>query len=298
MTLCIAAKCDYEGKRAIIMASDLRIEDDVAVSETAIKQDTLVPGWEFMYAGRQGRATQLVITLRDHLAKHPLERFKATEILTQAVRTHREKMADEYIHTRIAKSYEWLLTEGQEALPQDLYSQLIHSIGNIQLDTQLIICGFLAGRPTIYVIDESRGLPYVRPVENFAAIGSGATIAEAMLHYRSHHGHTTLKVAAYHVCEAKRLGEMAPGVGYQTTFSVLFSDGSVAESGPSFVPWMDQKWNEYAPRPIGLVSDWSDLGNGFLDIRPGVQLDHLQQTTTDEPLRPPLLESPEGSDES
>ena len=282
MTLCVAAKCLYQDQQALLMASDWKIEDYVSGSETAHKQGTFPDGWHFMYAGTQARAIELVLSIREHLEQNPLLPPRhISPTLKEAIRKHREKLVDEYIHSQIARSYEWLLNEGRDALPAEYFSQLINSVSSVRLDAQLIICGFYEGDAIIFLIDESGGEPIARPIENFAAIGSGSIIAQSALHHRVHRMETPLKMALYHVYEAKRLGESAPGVGSQTTMTILLADGRngwLTEWGTLF---MQNCYKQYAPKVLEETGDWVLIPDNFIELsKPSIVL-----TTTD-PLPP------------
>jgi len=288
VTLCIAAKCDHLGQDAIVMASDLRIEDDVSGSETACKQAPLIPGWYFMYAGIQARAAQLVISVREHLETNPLGYGHITKTFKEAAREHREKLVDEYVHSQIARSYAWLLSEGHKVLPQEYYAQLIQYVSAVRFDAQLIVCGFSNESAVICLIDESRGEPVARPIENFAAIGSGSTVAESVLHQRVHRMDTPLKQALYHIYEAKRLGEAAPGVGHQTTIRILLADGRTAfltEAGVSFV---QRCYDRYAPKPLEGVEDWEESTDSFIEMQAARATPQL--TTRENSSQPPSPE--------
>jgi hypothetical protein len=274
MTLCVAAKGIYEDKEAIVMASDWRIEDGVSGSETAHKQGTFTDGWHFMYAGTQGRAVELVISIREHLETNPLKPpHKISKTLKDAVRKHREKLVDEYIHSQIARSYEWLLDIGSEKLPSDYYSQLINYVSSVRFDAQLILCGFYEGSAGIFLIDETRGEPIVRPIENFAAIGSGSIVAESVLHSRANRLGMPLKMTLYQVYEAKRLGESAPGVGARTTFTILLADGRIGTITDSGGAFLQGCYGRYAPQLIEDSNDWEEIPESFIEF-PVNQLGH------------------------
>ncbi len=269
MTLCIAAKCSYQDENAIIMSSDWRIEDDASGSQTALKQGCLAPGWWFMYAGIQARAVELVISIKDYLKDHPLGPGAISLTIRESLRKHREKMADELIHSQIARSYQWLLEEGHSVLPSDYCSQLIRYVADIRLEAQLIVCGFCDNDPVIFLIDETRGAPIAGPIENFAAIGSGSLIALSVLHQREHQSTVPFRRALYHVYEAKRLGEAAPGVGKQTTVTVLLVGGKVGRPNESASFFVQQCYDRYAPKDLEGKEDWEASPESLISVSPG-----------------------------
>jgi hypothetical protein len=213
------------------------------------------------------------------------------------VRKHREMLVDDYIHSQIARSYEWLLESGHEVLPTEYYSQLIHFVAGVRFDAQLILCGIDDGVSLIFVIDESRGEPISKPVENFAAIGSGSMIAESVLHQRSHRSEMPLKMAIYHALEAKRLGESAPGVGSRTTTTILLPGGKLAYPTNECTDCMESLIQQYAPKALdSFGEDWEQMPEEFLTVQEDLR--DPEPTTTDSPRQRPLRGRRAKSDES
>ena len=270
MTLCIAAHAVYEKKPCIVMASDWRIEDGYAGSETAEKQFLVIPGWHALYAGLQSRAIELQITARDYLIDCPPVFNQVLSTFKEVERTYRQKRADEWIHYRIARSYDWFLDKGKDSLPDTYFAELSREVGRLELQAQMLFCGFVEGphgpASMVSVIDDTRGDASVRMVENFAAVGSGSVIAEAMLHYRRCECATPLKRVLYQVFEATRVASIAPGVGDDVTISILFPNGSVYELAEEGQKQLASLMDMYSPRDLDLGSeDWEVMGDGFID---------------------------------
>jgi len=101
--------------------------------------------------------------------------------------------------------------------------------------------------------------------ENFSAIGSGAHVASAALFQREHDSSVKLMNALYNVFEAKRLGEISPGVGVSTTIDVMLSDGSVRAISDECFDTLEKFFRRYGPKQI---SKDFEFRAEFLDEEP------------------------------
>lgn len=106
---------------------------------------------------------------------------------------------------------------GKNQLPEDLYRQTAYDITCQRIEAELILIGRVGGRFCLFtcIAGEVTACPH------FAAIGSGAPIASSVLFQREHVFYRAVPLALYVVYEAKRLAEIAPGVGKLTSYAIL-----------------------------------------------------------------------------
>ena len=182
VTLCIAATCQHNGSPYIVLLSDWRIEDDISGSETMQKQGTFLPGWHVLLAGKASRAHELAGVYKRYMSEHLKDELGMLTLLKEPAKIQKERIVDEYLHSQICADREWLMSEGKDALPADRFAQLVFDIPSLTLEAQIVICGFVKEegndqQPIIALVDDTRGHPHVRLIDNFVAIGSGSVIA-------------------------------------------------------------------------------------------------------------------------
>jgi hypothetical protein len=113
----------------------------------------------------------------------------------------------------------------------------------------LILIGIVKGTFQLYKLQRGS----ITECSNFAAIGTGAIIAEPVLYQRELQIYTDAERAVYIVYEAKRLGETAPGVGKRTNLFLLSNkDGAIkvkplSDLGHAF---MEKQFRRFGPREI------------------------------------------------
>jgi hypothetical protein len=98
------------------------------------------------------------------------------------------------------------------------FDKKLAEIADYDLECELIFAGFVNSEVYIFVVWGDGAVSYE---DDFAAIGSGADFAVAMLRYRNHHSGLSLWETMYHVYEAKKFAEMEPHVGKKTFLDVL-----------------------------------------------------------------------------
>lgn len=283
MTLCIAAAC-IEGddpysddKQRIVVCADPRIQTDVASGDVGTKHTSISNNLWAMYSGDTSQAQKLAGTCREVLGGLTVDYTDVLfEKLNEASATHKRRLCDEMAQLKFGISYERLLTNGREELPEDSRLRFFHRLEDLDYQCDLLIAGFVGNSAVIYYIDD-RG--EVSQRENFAAIGSGSAIAEGNLFFRQQHGISTVERTLYCVYESTRLAyeAKAPGVGQTLTFLKL----EPSQQGILGVGRMSAKClgeltrlyeQKYGPRTIGDEIDgiepdsWEDARSPMLPI--------------------------------
>lgn len=282
MTLCIAAKT-YESydtdfaQGSVITCSDHRVETPTAAADVAYKtRMTRDYQWEIMMAGTLPLALELTDVFAEDLRKSIVSGVAVIERLRQPIDIFRNRVAERFARSRYAISAEEFRATGGMWLGDQLFREALRDMQEYilgeekQIQLLLIGCddeGFLA----IYKYSYGE----LWECDGFAAIGSGETIAEATLYRRGIEESRSFMEVAYAVYEAKRLGEITPGVGPTTSLGVFDID-EVAK-GESYLRWrhvsnlsfLERQFEMFGPRPYEHVvppKDYlgmSDQGQGY-----------------------------------
>jgi 20S proteasome alpha/beta subunit len=225
MTLCIAARCMEAAtlKSCVVIAHDRRIETSVAGAEIGFKFESLPRFWKALIAGPVNQAKELIEIFRVYLNENEINPDSALEQLRIPVRTLRRRLADSLTHRRVSLSYEEFLEMGKEKLSPEVYSQLAFDISQQSIEAELILIGAMDADFSIFLCQAGE----ITTCQDFAVIGSGSMVAEPILYQRELSAATDLPRALYVVYEAKRLGEISPGVGRETWMQVGSIDDTV-----------------------------------------------------------------------
>jgi len=129
---------------------------------------------------------------------------------------------EHYVRMKFGISQEEFL-ERADDLTSELFASAIGEMAQINFGCDLILAGFVDSTPYLFHLDGYTGR--VRPEGHFLAIGSGSINACSMLYYREQNKQTKMDRSIYHVYEAQKFGEKAPGVGSSMTLFVLSPDG-------------------------------------------------------------------------
>lgn len=268
MTLCIAALCrDYNepaihhtGKPCVIVATDFRIETETAGAETEYKVDFLSDNWVAVFAGPVSQARELLTLYGEALHSHAVTKQNCVNLLREPQRQLRRRMADSLTHALHSISYEEFLQSGKTWLPDDIYRQTSYQISAQQIAAELILIGYFA--PGEFVLLKTQNGD-VEQCSHFAAIGSGAEIAKSVLFQRAHKDYYPDWDTIYSVYEAKKLSEIAPGVGKMTSYMCLNepdpSKKSVLDSyricsREVGFPFLEKAFRRFGPKPVKTLN--------------------------------------------
>jgi hypothetical protein len=138
------------------------------------------------------------------------------------------------------------------------------------LSVETLVAGFdrrLSPPGKIFrVSSEDRGAPTRCDIPAFAAIGSGAIVAEFMMFYRDVSLKLPVRAAVYYALEAKYFGEQASGVSGATDLFVLLFDGTTMV----IIQIDDEKTIEKKLIPICEKLEPRDPENGDIEILNGL----------------------------
>ncbi len=208
MTVCIAAACrDSNDEPCVILCSDTRVDyRDLGSINTAAKLDLLGYGWCVQMAGDWAN----ICHWKDDLSR----RIQASAVATVEEVGKCLKESAEYFRQsafcEAGKQYQWLLSGFPNEVPT-LIQAFLEPSGS---EHSLIA-----------------GINY-----DFACIGSGSTVAAALLTARECWRLMSLEYAAYLVYEAKRHSEKTGGVGVGTMLFVHTKGAESQSAAACFAP--------------------------------------------------------------
>jgi 20S proteasome alpha/beta subunit len=259
MPLCIAAACQDRGKARIVIARDRKVGTAAEVQDKLHWINDNVP---VLVAGTIHRAVELRDTITDYLDQFYQENpepgsmteHQVTNLIKRPVAMFKRQLAGEHTSLKFGLGYEEFKSSVRwHRIHAPVANATMEEISSIQLGCWLILPFFWDGKPKIYKIDT---FGTVELCEAFAAIGTGATIAESVLYQRKHEAQTPLGPSVYHVFEAIRLGSIASGEGQGYTLEVLYPPGekkkdltgeTLTEAARRF---LDSKFDRLGPKPF------------------------------------------------
>ncbi len=220
MTLCIAAIANEpDTGSCIVSCFDKRGENKFTSAQTEMKFRYLGGYWFALLAGDIFQANELIGMYRAHLRDRELSKDGAIEELRKPVEAFREKLVNRLVASRFSMTYREFLAIGAQ-FPADIYRDTCSDIVALELDCELILLGFVERHPMIFIVDQDCSVS-TDDWLGFAAIGSGSTLAEAWLNFREQTKWMALGQTMYHLWEAKKFADRAPGVGEKTELTVL-----------------------------------------------------------------------------
>lgn len=252
MTLCIAAICRHEKEGRLVLCSDMKGGTWAAKTENEFKVMWVrarPPAWVGLVSGDISRAYRITASFCDSLDRIELNVKNVFEAMQSAGNSFREKLANDIVSRNLSVSYDYL-RKNKEEFPEARVNETYAQIKEIDSEVEMIVAGFVGTLPYIFVVE--RDCSVVQRT-NFAAVGTGAYIAEQTLYQR--HQNISFKVgkSLYHVYEAKRLAEIAEGVGRFTVLSITAPSENeelkfreVHDEGLEF---LEKKYKEYGLKP-------------------------------------------------
>jgi 20S proteasome alpha/beta subunit len=271
MTLCIAALAIAEGaainETTTIFCTDTRVETHTTGAETGFKFRKVNNSWGVMFAGKVGRAEELIGMFETHLPEESLEDSAVMDALRIPPQNFKKILASEYIANMTGLPFDDFHLRGSSALPPSLFENLSNDVARIEIGCQLILAP-IPSSGHLYSVDIDGS---VNIHQHFCTIGTGSSNAEAWLYYQAQNRFLNLQHSIVHLLEAKRFSENAPGVGKKTDLywishdlktHSIFNEEKLEES----------IWRRYGPRStrktkikleeIDDPPDWKDIGRG------------------------------------
>jgi hypothetical protein len=229
----------------IVLCADMKVGTWAAKAEIGFKLRWGRANWPAMISGEMSRAIDLVKTFSAHLNSVELNSWNVIDAMRTAGNIFREKLADEIVRRNLSVSYDYLI-KNKSKFPAAKVLETYTQIGQIDSEAELIVTGFVEGEPYIFVVERDCT---VTQRENFACVGTGAYIAEPALYQRRQNRSATLARTLYHAYEAKKLGEIAEGVGEMTVMFAIAPPKNIEirylALARDQMKFLEEKYNEF-----------------------------------------------------
>lgn len=207
MTLCIAAACqDEKGRDRVVIGTDWMATGEIAAG--ADIQDKLY--WvnddiAVLVSGVVTRAIELRDAYRSELEsmkakKEKLNYRNIRRFIKSGPRLLKKEIAEEVVVFATGLSYpEFRKAIKTGEMTRDVATGVFRGIEAKDLECEVIIIAFVDKIPFIFQVERSG---HVEERDNFALIGEGTYVAEAMLYFRKHESSDPAAMALYNVWEA------------------------------------------------------------------------------------------------
>lgn len=228
MSLCIAAACeDKKGRERVVIGTDWMISG--AISAGADIQDKLY--WinediALLVSGEVTRAVELRDSYRVALSSMNTKKEKLTyltirKFIKAGPKLLKKDIADEVVTFATGLSYDdFRAAIRRKEIPQSVSNGVFQAVERKDLECEVIIVAFVDGNQYIFQVERSG---HVEECDNFALIGDGTYVAEAMLYLRKHESTDSVGLALYHVWEAMRVASRRVGTVSKThSIDVLY----------------------------------------------------------------------------
>jgi hypothetical protein len=254
MTLCIVAHCHEAGAYRIALCFDRKASSDMGSSESLWKYVHISNHFRGLIAGTVSEARELADIYKQHFTSGPLP-FLSPSCLIEELRKPAALYRSRKISAHIGEKFGMSVAEFSAS---PLGSSLPSEMSSIECKAQLIIAGFVSGRPVIFQY-QSWG---ISSCDHHAAIGEGAYVAAPLLLYRNQADYDTLSSTLYKLYEAKKVAEVYDSVGSQTNMIVLspnpqeperIHEAVVSSEGLTF---LQNRFTECGPKTLGLMFDF------------------------------------------
>jgi len=221
LTLCIAAACrDHKDRDRVVIGTDWMVSGEIAAG--ADIQDKLYwinPDIAVLVSGVVTRAVELRDAYRTVLdemekKKEKLNRRNIRKFIKAGPRLLKKDIADEIVTFATGLEYAEFRKAIQkgEITPQ-VANGVFRAIEQKDLECEVIIVAFIGNDQYIFQVERSG---HVEERDNFALIGEGTYVAEAMLYFRKHESSDPAALAVYHVWEALHIASRRVGTVSKT----------------------------------------------------------------------------------
>jgi hypothetical protein len=232
MTICIAAIC--ESGKYVVAVADRMITYPPPVNIEFESVESKIEGMTstclFMASGNVSFASDISAEVRVALGGNQTPQIDsvAKSFKDKYWSVRAQKIYDTVIAGTFGKDFEDFKTRGG-TLPQYLqtqaatYGQIVLASNNFNMNLEFIVCGIDSKGSHVFNIYHP-GTSTSLDKLGYSAIRSGANHALIRLSLLGQNTKLDLKSTVVNVCEAKRISELAPGVGRRTSIAVI--DGS------------------------------------------------------------------------
>jgi 20S proteasome alpha/beta subunit len=231
LTLCIAAACeDEKGRDRVVIGTDWMATGEIEAG--ADIQDKLY--WinddiAVLVSGVVTRAVELrdayrtaLVVMKDRGEKLTFKNIR--KFIKAGPRLLKKDIADEVVMFATGldfDSFRKAFKNGE--IPGPVATGVFQAIERKDLECEVIIVAFVDKFPYIFIVERSG---HVEERDNFALVGEGTYMAEAMLYFRKHESSDPLAMAIYNVWEALYMASRRVGTVSKThSIDILIPPG-------------------------------------------------------------------------
>ncbi len=243
MTVCVAAVC--ENGNAVVVASDRMLTAPfltVEFDHQDTKIDQINPSCVALSSGDALCVHDILIAAKITASQlqNPSIESLAEQIKVIFCSIRKDRINDLVFGPRGFDRDSFYRGGGINSVPPDLAMILDSAVQQQNLDSTLLLAGVDDSGAHIYCIEDP-GVTACFDRLGYHAIGSGQSHAVLKLVAQGQHASSTINQSVFNVFSAKKIAELAPGVGQATTMKIVTSDetkpieqGILDELGPIY----------------------------------------------------------------
>jgi hypothetical protein len=220
MTVCIAGKSALGSE--IVTVSDLKVTKGFYSSDfVTLKSERIHPSWLCLISGKISGRRPFIRRLQTILEDD--KTYSAEDVAKNCTELYIEKqkqLAYEKVLSKYDLTFDSFLKSRQH-LGDTIFERLWGEISRVQVGFDMIVAGFESRASRIFIVsnptEENPSFITYCDDESFAAIGTGAYVAESLLFsFRHRFGVPDLNQTIYELLAAKFEAESASDVGDAT----------------------------------------------------------------------------------
>jgi 20S proteasome alpha/beta subunit len=231
VTVCIAARCrtgDKKHKYCLVTMSDTKLSTGSYSGELAtLKLRRISQHWHCLIAGTFAHHVPLIERVSNEIGNDVVRYEIVQKAFTGAFIAENKRLVEETILSPFGLTLDKFL-KSRKDIGDSLYERTWADITRAKVDCQMIVCGF-DPHPRLFVIENptSERLGFVTNSDfpGFAAIGSGAYLADSTLYALQQNPARYIADTLYILAAAKFTAEAASDVGKESHLTIFTPEG-------------------------------------------------------------------------
>lgn len=264
MTVGIAAIAD--STKSIIFATDQMMSVGIRTADLplVVKAFSIHKRWFSLYAGTATLVTLVLAKVKVALASSVApDVLEVSSVFVRVFQEERRRLAEQAVLSPLGLDMQTFVSLWANNQSAEL-SDMRRKIQDFDFDCEFLVGGYgPADTAHVFTVTPPGVENNYDPV-GFWSIGIGADAALSSLLFRRIHPLMPFKQTIYHVAEAKFMSECVMGVGKNSLFFSLASDGKAEMLSTVDVPKLRQLWEAEGQPPI--PSDLDTRVPDFIDM--------------------------------
>jgi len=252
MTICVAGICE-RGKSIVVVA-------DQKLSATAYSADSMVlkvfglrNNWGVMWASEKVTAVSSVLYAAAEACKSKAQYPDMVKAFRAALQGCLLENATARVLGPFGIDMKKFLAKGKMMFTEGEHADIVKKLLSECTESEFMVFGFdRRNQAHIFtVVDQDATIKTEgHTIVGFAAIGSGADMAQSSLFFHKYSKNYSLDLATYLLCEAKFMAESAEGVGEDTLCIVHRPQAKTFPLFPAHVQQIREFWQTYGKPKI------------------------------------------------